>query len=251
MQNEDSAMPASVIVWDLETVPDLRGFAAANDLGGKSDDDIREAMGDKFPKHLFHSIARIGALIAHRDDDCWVVDALGAPHVGERPEKELITSFVDKIEELTPQLVTFNGNSFDLPVLRYRALTHSVSAPGLSARPYFNRYSDDAIDLCDVLSSFSPQAKATLHEICRVMGLPGKPDAIDGSEVHAYFRDGRIQEIADYCETDIVNTYRIWLRYELFRGRLTPIQFQFSEQKLAEFIKARADTKPHLVGMVK
>jgi len=47
----------NVIVWDLETVPDLRGFAAANDLGDKSDDEIREAMGDKFPKHVYHSIA--------------------------------------------------------------------------------------------------------------------------------------------------------------------------------------------------
>jgi predicted PolB exonuclease-like 3'-5' exonuclease len=204
----------------------------------------------KFPKHIYHSIACIGALIAHRETDCWVVDALGAPHIGERTEKELITSFVDKIAELNPQLVTFNGNSFDLPVIRYRALTHSVSAIGLSERPYFNRYSDDAIDLCDLLSSFNPQAKATLHQLCRVMGLPGKPDSIDGTEVHAYFRDRRIQEIADYCETDIVNTYRVWLRYELFCGKLTPIQFQFSEQKLAEFIKARADTKPHLVEMV-
>jgi predicted PolB exonuclease-like 3'-5' exonuclease len=243
-------MPAHVIVWDLETVPDLKGFAAANDLEAKSDDEIREAMGDKFPKHIYHSIACIGALIAHRETDCWVVDALGAPHIGERTEKELITSFVDKIAELNPQLVTFNGNSFDLPVIRYRALVHSVSAIGLSERPYFNRYSDDAIDLCDLLSSFNPQAKATLHQLCRVMGLPGKPDSIDGSEVHAYFRDGRIQEIADYCETDIVNTYRVWLRYELFRGKLTSIQFQFSEHKLAEFIKARADTKPHLVEMV-
>ena len=165
------------------------------------------------------------------------MDALGAPHIGERTEKELITSFVDKIAELNPQLVTFNGNSFDLPVLRYRALTHSVSALGLSARPYFNRYTEDATDLCDVLSSFNPQAKATLHELCRVMGLPGKPDSIDGSEVYAYFRDGRIQEIADYCETDIVNTYRVWLRYELFRGRLNDAGFQASEQNLAEFIR--------------
>jgi 3'-5' exonuclease len=243
-------MPANVIVWDLETVPDLRGFAAANDLEGKSDDEIRAAMGDKFPKHLYHSIACIGALIAHRDDDCWVVDALGAPHIGERTEKELITSFVDKIAALNPQLVTFNGNSFDLPVLRYRAMVHEVPAIGLSARPYFNRYSDDAVDLCDALSSFSSQAKVSLHELCRVMGLPGKPDSIDGSEVHAYFRDGRIKEIADYCETDIINTYRVWLRYEQFRGKLTPIQFQLSEQKLAEFIKMRAETKPHLVGMV-
>jgi 3'-5' exonuclease len=238
-------MPSHVIVWDLETVPDLRGFAAANDLVGKSDDKISEAMGDKFPKHIYHSIVCIGALIAHRDgNDHWEVSALGAPHVVERSEKELITSFVDKIAELTPQLVTFNGNSFDLPVLRYRAMIHAIAAPGLSARPYFNRYTEDAIDLCDVLSSFSPQARATLNEICRVMGLPGKPNDIDGGEVDKYFREGRIQEIADYCETDIVNTYRIWLRYELFRGRLSPIQFQVSEQKLGEFIKARSNAKP-------
>jgi predicted PolB exonuclease-like 3'-5' exonuclease len=152
-------MPAHVIVWDLETVPDLKGFAAANDLYGRSDDEIRETMGDKFPKHIYHSIACIGALIAHRDDDCWIVDALGAPHVGERTEKELIASFVDKIAELNPQLVTFNGNSFDLPVLRYRTLTHAIAAPGLSSRPYFNRYSDDAIDLCDVLPLLTRRQK--------------------------------------------------------------------------------------------
>jgi hypothetical protein len=73
-------MGASVIVWDIETVPDLKGFAQANGHDGKSDDDIRAAMGDKFPKHIYHSIVCIGALIAHRDDDHWVVDALGAPH---------------------------------------------------------------------------------------------------------------------------------------------------------------------------
>jgi hypothetical protein len=61
---------------------------------------------------------------------------------------------------------------FDLPVLRYRARVHAIPAAGLAARLYFKRYSDDAIDLCDVLSSFSPQAKVvSLHELCRVMGL--------------------------------------------------------------------------------
>src|SRR5262245_11222623 len=82
---------------------------------------------------------------AQGHNDQWVVDSLGAPHVGERSEKELITSFVNRIAELNPQLVTFNGTSFDLPVLRYRAMTPGVSAPGLPTRPYFNRYTDDAI----------------------------------------------------------------------------------------------------------
>src|SRR5262245_9993274 len=238
-------MNGNVIVWDIETIPDLQGFAAANYLTGKTDAEIREVMGDKFPKHIYHSIACIGALIAHREEDCWTVDAVGAPHIGERSEKELIQAFVDKVAELTPHLVTFNGNSFDLPVLRYRAMTHGVAAPGLSARPYFNRYTDDAIDLCDVLSSFAPQGKATLNELSRVMGLPGKPDGMHGGRVAQYCLDGRIKEVADYCEADVVNTYRVWLRYELFRGNLTPIQFQLSEQKLAEFIKARANSKPH------
>jgi 3'-5' exonuclease len=121
---------SSVIVWDIETVPDIKGFAAANGHDGKSDDEIRIAMGDKFPKHIYHSIVCVGALVARREDDHWAVDALGAPHVGERTEKELISAFVGKIEELSPQLVTFNGNGFDLPVLRYRAMNHAVSAPG-------------------------------------------------------------------------------------------------------------------------
>ncbi|MGO8924554.1 MAG: hypothetical protein ACLQF4_16640 [Xanthobacteraceae bacterium] len=109
-----------VIAWDLETIPDISGFAAANDLFGKSPDEVRGAMGDKFPKHIYHEIICIGALIAHHENDQWIVDALGAPHIGDRSEGELIAAFVDKIAELNPQLVTFNGSAFDLPVLRYR-----------------------------------------------------------------------------------------------------------------------------------
>jgi hypothetical protein len=242
-------MSRYVLVWDLETVPDIAGCAAANGLTGRSHLEIREAIGNKFPKHIYHSIVCIGALVAHEERDHWTVDAIGAPHVGERTEEQLISSFVDKIAELKPELVTFNGNTFDLPVLRYRAMIHAVSAPGLTVRPYFNRYTDDAVDLCDVLSSFAPHTKASLNELCRIMGLPGKPDSIDGAEVERYFLEGKIKDIADYCETDVVNTYRVWLRYELFRGKLSDIAFQASETNLSEFIKARSNTKPHLVAV--
>jgi 3'-5' exonuclease len=240
----------NVIVWDIETIPDLRGFAAANGLIGKNDDVLIEALGDKFPKHIYHSIICIGALVAHREQGGYAVDALGAPHIGERSEKQLISTFADRIAELNPQLISFNGHGFDLPVLRYRAMINGVSAPGLSARAYFNRYTDDAVDLCDILSSFSAQGKASLNELSRIMGLPGKPDGIDGSEVFRYFREGRIKDIADYCETDIVNTYRVWLRYELFRGRLGESEYAASEESLLTFIKVREATKPHLVRMV-
>lgn len=238
-------MRENLIVCDLETVPDLRAFAAANGLEGKPFDEVRAALGDKFPKHLYHSIVCIGALVAERRDGLWHVIASGAPHVGERSEKQLIEDFVAKIADLQAQLVTFNGTGFDLPVLRYRAMLNRVSAPGLSARSYFNRYTEDAVDLCDVLASYSSNAKATLHEICRTFGLPGKPGEVDGGSVEELFRAGRLNDIAKYCETDIMNTYRVWLRYELFRGRLSQQEFLASEENIVAFIRERPG-KAHL-----
>lgn len=234
-------MAAHVIVWDIETVPDLDGFAVANGLIGKSSNEIRAEIGNGFPKLIYQSIVCIGALIADRESTGWQMRAVGAPHVGERSEKDIISSFVNKIAELRPQLITFNGSSFDLPVLRYRAMIHEVSAHGLSIKNYFSRYTDDALDLCDVLSSFGASKKVSLHELSRIMGLQGKPDEINGAEVETYFRAGKIQEIAAYCESDVVNTYRIWLRYELFRGNSSPAQFEQSERNLAEFLNQRTN----------
>jgi len=157
---------------------------------------------------------------------------------------------VKRIAELSPQLVTFNGASFDLPVLRYRAMACGVAAPGLAQRPYFNRYTEDAIDLCDVLSCFSSQNKPSLHELCRVMGLPGKPDGMDGADVERFCREGRVAEVAAYCETDVVHTYRVWLRYELFRGRLTENGLRASEASLSDYLRSHSGTKPHLAYLL-
>jgi predicted PolB exonuclease-like 3'-5' exonuclease len=131
---------------------------------------------------------------------------------------------------------------------RMVSVRHKLPAVGLSARPYFHRYTEDAID--HVLCSFNSHRKASLHELCRVMRLPGKPTDIRGEDVEKYYREGRIQQIADYCESDVVNTYQLWLRHELFCGRLTESGFQVSETNLAEFTKVRGNTKPHLTELV-
>jgi 3'-5' exonuclease len=222
-------MTSNIMVWDLETVPDLEGYARANNLIGRSSEEIRTAMGPDFPKLIYHSIICIGALVASRTSNGYEVEVVGAPHIGQRTERELIESFVNKIAQISPQLVTYSGGSFDLPVLRYRAMVHEVHAPGVHNRAYFHRYTDDNVDLCDVLSSFGYGARVKLDELSRIMGLPGKPGGMDGSQVEAYFNAGRIQEVADYCKSDVINTYRLWLRHELFRGRLDQKQFEFSE----------------------
>jgi predicted PolB exonuclease-like 3'-5' exonuclease len=205
-----------LLAWDIETVPQFPDQSLADPDGS-------------FPKLPFHSIICIGALAAFRTDSGWEIEALAAQTAENQSEKQLIRSFVDFVGEHQPRMVTFNGHSFDLTVLRYRAMIHGISAPGLHSRSYYHRFTEDHVDLCDVLSSFSYSGKAKLDEISRVMGLPGKPDGIDGSQVQAYYEAGRIDEIAEYCVSDVLNTYRIWLRYELFRGGLTREEFEFSD----------------------
>jgi 3'-5' exonuclease len=176
----------------------------------------------------------------------WKVRSLGAPHCEDRGEAGLIQSFVDKIETLRPQLITYSGASFDLPVLRYRGMINQVSAPGLESRRYFYRYGTDALDLCDVLACFDAREKVSLNDLCRALGYPGKPVDIDGSQVARYVEEGRIAEVAAYCETDVVSTFRVWLTYELFRGALTQEQFRASEESLFEYLGQKIPTKPHL-----
>jgi predicted PolB exonuclease-like 3'-5' exonuclease len=240
----------SIIVWDLETITDLDAAARMLGIEGAADEDVREALGPGFPKHPLHKIACIGALVASRRSEGWQIDALGAPHIGERSEAELIRAFIERIGQLRPQLVTFNGNSFDLPVLRYRAMVNRISAAGLQVRPYFHRYADDALDLCDALASYSSNAKVKLDQISKILGLAGKPQGIDGGQVEAMAKAGQIDEVARYCESDVLNTYRVWLIYELFRGTITVEKLEWSEAQIREFVMTRKSANSYLCAAV-
>ncbi len=148
------------------------------------------------------------------------------------PEGALIQRFFDGIEKYTPQLVSWNGGGFDLPVLHYRGLVHGVApnATGTWATAnrsrdfkwnnYISRYHTRHCDLMDVLAMYQPRNNAPLDELAKLAGLPGKL-GMDGSQVWGAFRDGRIDEIRDYCETDVANTYLLYLRFQLMRGAVS------------------------------
>jgi len=148
----DGASDNVVLVFDLETVPDIRAFAAAEGLDSHPDWSVRKQMGEKVARQVFQRIVCIGSLLSVRGaDGVWRPSGLEAPHAAESSERELIQDFVDRLLPLGARLVTFNGHTFDLPVLRYRAMMHSVSAPALDNRPYFDRSGDEIVDLCDLL----------------------------------------------------------------------------------------------------
>ena len=156
------------------------------------------------------------------------------------PEPELIRRFYDGVDRYTPQLVSWNGGGFDLPVLNYRALIHGVTAAkfwdwgdddrDFKFNSYLGRYHTRHLDLMDVLAMYQPRAFAGLDAMARLAGFPGKL-GMDGAEVYAAYQAGRHDEIRRYCETDVMNTYLLYLRFQQLRGTLqrdnTPPRFRW------------------------
>jgi len=218
--------------FDIETIPDVDAGRRLLDLDGLSDEDVATAMtfkrlqavgNDFLPLHQ-HRIVAISATF--RTGDSFRVWSLGDEESGEA---ELVRRFFDGIEKYSPDLVSWNGGGFDLPVLHYRALKHGIQAPrywetGDSDRDfkwnnYLSRYHWRHTDLMDVLANFNNRAFAKLDEIAVMLGFPGKL-GMSGDKVWDAWRDGRIGEIRDYCETDVLNTWLIFLRFEFMRGHL-------------------------------
>lgn len=250
-------MPMNVLTFDIETVPDVAIGRRLYEIDKLSDEDVarimfqkrREQTGDSdFLRHHHHRIVAISVVLRHGD-------GLSVWSLGETSsdEAELIRRFYDGIEKYTPTLVSWNGGGFDLPVLHYRSLLHGVSAPrywdtGDDDREfrfnnYLSRYHTRHTDLMDVLSGYQPRATAPLDEIALMLGLPGKMGQ-SGANVWDQFRSGQIEQIRNYCETDVLNTYLIYLRLELLRGHLDDAGWQRETRLLRDTLKG-AD-KPHL-----
>jgi len=221
----------NILVFDIETVPDTEGGAKLLDLKGLSEKNIIKAMehtqfqknGNIFqPLHL-HKIVAISVLYKNNDK-------LSLLSLGEEDSKEsdLLKLFFGAIDKYHPQLVSWNGKGFDAPVMHYRALLHGISSikywdKGEDDRDfkwnnYLNRYHDRHLDLMDVLSGF--KKPASLTDIAQLIGAPGKY-GIDGSKVADYYLENDIKKIRDYCETDVLNTYLVYLRYQLISNSIT------------------------------
>ncbi|HUN27475.1 MAG TPA: 3'-5' exonuclease [Steroidobacteraceae bacterium] len=245
----------NVLVFDIETVPDVRLGRRLHGLEGLSDEQVAKAMftlrrqktSEEFLPHAAQRIVAISCALRSRDGlNLW---SLGEPHA---PERELIERFFEGIARYSPTLVSWNGSGFDLPVLHYRALAAGVQAPRywetgdedttFRYNNYLNRYHWRHIDLMDVLAGYQPRSRAALADTAALLGFPGKL-GFDGSRVWEAFLAGEIVRIRRYCETDVLNTYLIFLRFQLLRGQLT----RESHAQELERVRAllAAGTEPH------
>jgi 3'-5' exonuclease len=218
--------------FDIETIPDVEFGRRMWNLDGLSDEDVGTAMtfmrqqasgSDFLPLHLQRIVA---ISVALRTGDSFRVWSLADR---DADEAEIIRRFYAGIERYSPELVSWNGSGFDLPVLHYRALKHGVQAPrywemGDSEREfrynnYLSRFHWRHIDLMDVLAGFQMRGRASLDQIAVMLGFPGKL-GMSGDKVWPCWLDGGIDEIRNYCETDVLNTYLVYLKFEFMRGNL-------------------------------
>jgi 3'-5' exonuclease len=230
---------APVLAFDIETVPDVEGLRRVHGLdAGVSDKDVaemafqlrRQATGSEFlPPHQHRVVAVSCAL---RERDSFRVWSLGESGDGEG---ELIQRFFDGLEKYTPQLVSWNGRGFDFPVLHYRGLIHGVKArryweTGEEDRDfrynnYLSRYHLRHLDLMDLLALYQPRGSVALHEISQLLGFPGKL-GMEGAGVWEAYQSGKLAGIRSYCEADVVNTYLLYLRFQLMRGALDDARYR-------------------------
>ena len=221
------------LVFDIETIPDVELGRRLPGLADLDDVAVAEAMfarrteetGSSFLPFEQHRVVAISAALRTGDElQVWSIGSL------ESAEDDLIRRFFGGLEKLRPTLVCWYGAGFDLPVLHYRLLKHGIAAPtywdtgeldrDFRWNNYLSRYHTRHTDLMDVLSGYQPRGRASLDHVAGLLGLPGKL-GMAGDKVWDAWREGRLAEIRSYCEADVLNTYLIFLRFELIRGHLT------------------------------
>jgi predicted PolB exonuclease-like 3'-5' exonuclease len=246
----------NTLVFDIETVPDVAFGRRLHGLDGLSDAQVAKAMfalrrqdtgGDFLPLEQHRVVAISCALRTAEGLRLW---SLGD---NATPEGELVQRFFDGIEKFSPDLVSWNGSAFDLPVLTYRALLAGVQAPrfwetGAEDRAfrynnYLSRYHWRHTDLMDVLSGFQNRGRSSLANIACLLGLPGKL-GFDGSQVWDAWQGGNLPGIRRYCETDVLNTWLVYLRFAQLRGQLSRPQYAEEVARVRAWLQGSPE--PHL-----
>jgi predicted PolB exonuclease-like 3'-5' exonuclease len=247
----------NTLVFDIETVPDVDLGRRLYNLAGLPDADVMKAMftlrrqgtgGSEFLPHDQHRIVTISCVL--RANDVLKVWSLGNL---QSTEQELVERFFYGIERYTPCLVSWNGSGFDLPVLHYRALKYGVRAARywetggedqtFRYNNYLGRYHWRHIDVMDVLSGYQSRAKAGLEAIATMLGLPGKL-GFSGEKVADAYLAGELLRIRQYCETDVINTYLVYIRFELMRGNLIPERYAEEVERMKALLRAGV-SEPH------
>jgi hypothetical protein len=233
-----------VLVFDIESIPDIAGLRALRGEPAEASDEQvyaawlterkEKGQSDFMPLHLQRVLC---ISVVFRNSEGLRIHSF--VDRDDQSEGKVVQTFFHAVEKHMPQLVSWNGSGFDLPVLHYRGLRHGVEASkywdmGEDDREfkwnnYISRYHMRHLDLMDLLAMYSPKNNAPLDAMAKLCGFPGKL-GMDGSQVYAQYLAGQTDDVRRYCETDVMNTYLVYCRFQKMRGGLTEAEY---EQEIA------------------
>jgi predicted PolB exonuclease-like 3'-5' exonuclease len=249
------------LVFDIETVPDVELGRKLFGLEALDDAAVAKAMmahrrangGSEFLPHIQHRVVAIACVLRSRDQfKVWSLGDL------QSTETELLSRFFDGLDRYSPDLVSWNGAGFDLPVLHYRCLKTGVQAArywetgdedaAFRYNNYLSRFHWRHLDLMDVLSGFQGRARASLADTAALLGFPGKL-GFSGDRVWDAYVKGELLAIRRYCETDVLNTYLIYLRFQYLRGHLDRSSLDAEIERVRVYLGA--SDEPHHAEFLK
>ena len=228
---------AEYLILDIETVPDTDRWQRP------------DASEPAFPPTWAHRIIVIGCLWLGHDYQLKRFGVIGEPgesgpesaweSSGDHRERHLLEEFSRFVGRARPVLVTYNGRSFDLPVIVMRSLCHAIALPWYYRdRDVRYRYSADGhLDLCDWLADHGAARAGKLDAIARLIGLPGKL-GVDGSQVEGLYRAGQLAAIQSYCLADVAQTALLFLRFRLLQGQIAPERYRERAAALLDALAA-------------
>jgi len=226
-----------ICIFDCETIPDIELIEQTYELSKENElekinealEQYKESKGNTFMPLPYHKVVALSAVIA---DEFGRFVKVGDFGNGSDDEEDIITHFFEFVENKNPKLVSFNGRGFDMPMLLIRALKYNLSFPAWfdQSNPMLNktkwenyrqRYAEHFhMDLLDSIGSFGAVRNLKLDTLCTMANIPGKYD-VSGDQVLSLYYDGKLELIKEYCQSDVLNTYWLYLKYELLRGDLT------------------------------
>ncbi len=246
-------MSESSLVFDIETIPDVELGRRLLGLPEASDAEVAQAMfakrqeqaGTDFLPYEQHRVVAISAALRSKDQFMlWSVGSV------DSDEADLLSRFFGGIDKLQPVLVSWNGSGFDLPVLHYRMLRHGVVSPrywdtgdldrDFKWNNYLNRFHARHLDLMDVLAGYQARGRASLEHVSALLGLPGKL-GMSGDKVWDSYQAGQLAQIRNYCETDVMNTHLVYLRFQLIRGLLSTEAYEHEIGLVADWLAPREE----------
>ncbi|MGA0594276.1 3'-5' exonuclease [Enterovirga sp. CN4-39] len=213
--------------------------------------------GDGLPKPFWNRIVCVSFVEARIErpvpggPESYTVERVASGGEVDWSEARILAGFWRLLERGNYRLATWNGRTFDLPVLRCRAFVHGIQTAVWHKRGgrwdgYAQRYSDEYhADVMDLLSAHGAAARMRLDEAAKAVGLPGKIGE-NGAMVADLYENGELPRIRAYCETDTIQTFYLYARWALLSGRTDQAGYEASIASLTRYLETERFARPHL-----